>query len=140
VFIHRIIARDTVDELVLERLTTKRRVQDVLLDAMKKEDKCQRQTLRNGAEKSLEEIARQALDENAQLKEDNKVLLSAWRDLISRTRSGRSSCRRHRLRGRLLDSYRQRRRGLAPFCDEQGHPCRGDAEVLSHLGPGTAHV
>jgi hypothetical protein len=36
VFIHRIIARDTVDELVLERLTTKRRVQDVLLDAMKK--------------------------------------------------------------------------------------------------------
>jgi SNF2 family DNA or RNA helicase len=34
VFIHRIIARDTVDELVLERLTTKRRVQDILLDAM----------------------------------------------------------------------------------------------------------
>jgi SNF2 family DNA or RNA helicase len=36
VFIHRIIARDTVDELVLERLTTKRRVQDILLDSMKK--------------------------------------------------------------------------------------------------------
>ena len=36
VFIHRIIARNTVDELVLERLTTKRRVQDVLLDSMKK--------------------------------------------------------------------------------------------------------
>jgi len=39
VFIHRIIARDTVDELVLERLTTKRRVQDILLDAMKKRRK-----------------------------------------------------------------------------------------------------
>jgi len=36
VFIHRIIARDTVDELVLERLTTKRRVQDILLDSMKR--------------------------------------------------------------------------------------------------------
>jgi len=39
VFIHRIIARDTVDELVLERLTTKRRVQDILLDSMKKRKK-----------------------------------------------------------------------------------------------------
>jgi SNF2 family DNA or RNA helicase len=39
VFIHRIIARDTVDELVLERLTTKRRVQDILLDSMKKRRK-----------------------------------------------------------------------------------------------------
>jgi SNF2 family DNA or RNA helicase len=36
VFVHRILARDTVDELVLERLTTKRRVQDVLLDSMKR--------------------------------------------------------------------------------------------------------
>ena len=39
VFIHRIIARDTVDELVLDRLTTKRRTQDILLDAMKKRRK-----------------------------------------------------------------------------------------------------
>ena len=39
VFIHRIIARDTVDELVLDRLTTKRRVQDILLDSMKKRRK-----------------------------------------------------------------------------------------------------
>jgi len=39
VFIYRIIARDTVDELVLDRLTTKRRVQDILLDAMKKRRK-----------------------------------------------------------------------------------------------------
>lgn len=36
VFIHRIIARDTVDELVLERLETKREVQDILMDAMKR--------------------------------------------------------------------------------------------------------
>lgn len=35
-FIHNIIARDTVDELVLERVETKREVQDILLDAMKK--------------------------------------------------------------------------------------------------------
>jgi SNF2 family DNA or RNA helicase len=36
VFVHRLIARDTVDELVLERLATKRGVQDILLDAMKR--------------------------------------------------------------------------------------------------------
>ena len=35
VFIYRILARDTVDEMVLERLTTKRAVQDILLAAMK---------------------------------------------------------------------------------------------------------
>jgi SNF2 family DNA or RNA helicase len=34
-FIHNIIARDTVDEMVIERVTTKRRVQDILMDAMK---------------------------------------------------------------------------------------------------------
>ena len=36
VFIHNIIARDTVDEMVIERCTTKREVQDILLDAMKR--------------------------------------------------------------------------------------------------------
>jgi SNF2 family DNA or RNA helicase len=36
VFIYRILARDTVDEMVLERLTTKREVQDILLEAMKR--------------------------------------------------------------------------------------------------------
>lgn len=36
VFIHRIIAKDTVDELVLERLISKRKVQDLLLEAMNK--------------------------------------------------------------------------------------------------------
>lgn len=35
VFIHNIIARDTVDELVMQRIETKREVQDLLLDAMK---------------------------------------------------------------------------------------------------------
>lgn len=35
VFIHNIIARDTVDELVIERIETKREVQDILLQAMK---------------------------------------------------------------------------------------------------------
>lgn len=35
VFIHNIIARDTVDELVIERVETKREVQDILLSAMK---------------------------------------------------------------------------------------------------------
>ena len=35
VFVHNIIARDTVDELVMERIQTKREVQDILLDAMK---------------------------------------------------------------------------------------------------------
>lgn len=36
VFVHHIIARDTVDEMVLERLRSKRSVQDVLLEAMKR--------------------------------------------------------------------------------------------------------
>ena len=35
VFIHNIIARDTVDELVIKRVETKREVQDLLLEAMK---------------------------------------------------------------------------------------------------------
>ncbi|MGG2143923.1 SNF2-related protein [Symbiopectobacterium sp. RP] len=35
VFIHHIIAADTVDELVMERRDSKRNVQDILLDAMK---------------------------------------------------------------------------------------------------------
>jgi len=35
VFIHNIIARDTVDELVMQRIETKREVQDLLLEAMK---------------------------------------------------------------------------------------------------------
>lgn len=35
VFIHNIIARDTVDELVIERIETKREVQDILLQALK---------------------------------------------------------------------------------------------------------
>lgn len=35
-FIHNIIARDTVDELVIERLQSKREVQAILLDAMKR--------------------------------------------------------------------------------------------------------
>ena len=35
VFVHNIIARDTVDELVMARVKTKREVQDILLDAMK---------------------------------------------------------------------------------------------------------
>lgn len=35
VYIHHILARDTVDELVLERLSSKREVQDVLLEALK---------------------------------------------------------------------------------------------------------
>ena len=35
VFIHHIIATDTVDELILKRLETKREVQDLLLEAMK---------------------------------------------------------------------------------------------------------
>lgn len=34
-FIHNIIARDTVDEMVIERVETKREVQDILLQAMK---------------------------------------------------------------------------------------------------------
>lgn len=39
VFIHRILAKGTVDELVLERLETKREVQDILMDAMKRRRK-----------------------------------------------------------------------------------------------------
>ena len=35
VFVHNIIARDTVDEMVMERVATKREVQDILLAAMK---------------------------------------------------------------------------------------------------------
>lgn len=36
VTVHNILARDTVDELILERIQTKREVQDILLDAMKR--------------------------------------------------------------------------------------------------------
>jgi SNF2 family DNA or RNA helicase len=36
VFIHHIIAADTMDEMVMERRNSKRTVQDILLDAMKK--------------------------------------------------------------------------------------------------------
>ncbi len=36
VFVHNIIARDTVDELVMARIETKREVQDLLLEAMKR--------------------------------------------------------------------------------------------------------
>lgn len=36
VFVHNIIARDTVDEQILERIETKRDVQQILLDAMKR--------------------------------------------------------------------------------------------------------
>jgi len=36
VYIHNIIARDTVDELVLERLESKRSVQEILLEALKR--------------------------------------------------------------------------------------------------------
>jgi SNF2 family DNA or RNA helicase len=35
VYVHRIVARDTVDELVLQRLQSKASVQSVLLEAMK---------------------------------------------------------------------------------------------------------
>lgn len=35
VFVHNIIARDTVDEMVIARVETKREVQDILLEAMK---------------------------------------------------------------------------------------------------------
>ena len=35
VFVHNIIARDTVDEMVMDRVASKREVQDILLDAMK---------------------------------------------------------------------------------------------------------
>jgi hypothetical protein len=36
----------------------------------------------------LEQIARELADENVQLREDNKTLLSAWRELIKRTGQG----------------------------------------------------
>jgi SNF2 family DNA or RNA helicase len=36
VFVHNIIARGTVDELVMERLDGKKSVMDILLEAMKK--------------------------------------------------------------------------------------------------------
>lgn len=36
VFVHRILARNTADEMVLERLTSKRSVQDILLEALKR--------------------------------------------------------------------------------------------------------
>jgi SNF2 family DNA or RNA helicase len=36
VFVYNIVARDTVDELVLERVESKREVQDILMDAMKR--------------------------------------------------------------------------------------------------------
>jgi SNF2 family DNA or RNA helicase len=36
VFVHNIIARDTVDELVIQRVESKREVQDLLLEAMKR--------------------------------------------------------------------------------------------------------
>ena len=39
VFIHHIMARDTVDDMVLERLASKRDVQDILLEAMKRRKK-----------------------------------------------------------------------------------------------------
>lgn len=39
VFIHYILARKTVDDLVLQRLTSKRAVQDLLMEAMKLENK-----------------------------------------------------------------------------------------------------
>jgi len=39
VFVHHILARDTVDDMVLERLASKRDVQDILLEAMKRRKK-----------------------------------------------------------------------------------------------------
>ncbi|WP_406705556.1 SNF2-related protein [Sodalis sp.] len=39
VFIHHIVATDTVDELVMERRDSKRKVQDILLEAMKRKKK-----------------------------------------------------------------------------------------------------
>jgi SNF2 family DNA or RNA helicase len=38
VFVHHILSRKTVDEMVLERLRSKRSVQDVLLEALKRRD------------------------------------------------------------------------------------------------------
>ncbi len=39
VFVHYILAKDTVDQIVLERLRSKRSVQDILMDAMKHRNK-----------------------------------------------------------------------------------------------------
>lgn len=39
VFVYNIVARDTVDEMVMERIATKRDIQDILLDAMKRKHK-----------------------------------------------------------------------------------------------------
>jgi SNF2 family DNA or RNA helicase len=39
VYIHNIIARDTMDEIVMERRDTKKEVQDLLLEAMKRKPK-----------------------------------------------------------------------------------------------------
>jgi len=36
VFVHYLVAKDSIDEIVMERLTTKREVQDLLLDALKR--------------------------------------------------------------------------------------------------------
>ena len=38
VFVHNIIARDTVDEMVIERVNSKREVHDILLEAMKRHE------------------------------------------------------------------------------------------------------
>lgn len=45
VFIHNIIARDTVDELVIARTETKQGVQDILLEAMKRKRGCDARTV-----------------------------------------------------------------------------------------------
>jgi hypothetical protein len=39
VFVHHIMARDTVDRMVLERLKSKRTVQEILLEAMERRKK-----------------------------------------------------------------------------------------------------
>ncbi|HGJ5855276.1 MAG TPA: ATP-dependent helicase, partial [Arsenophonus nasoniae] len=36
VFIHHIVAKDTLDEVVMERRNSKRAIQDLLLEAMKR--------------------------------------------------------------------------------------------------------
>ncbi len=40
VFVYPILAKDTIDDVVMERLTSKRSVQEVLLDAMRRKLKC----------------------------------------------------------------------------------------------------
>ena len=40
VFVHMIVARDTVDEVVLQRIQTKREVQDLLLESLKRRKGC----------------------------------------------------------------------------------------------------